>query len=91
METDTIQKIYRIDRSEISFLKFLLESYEGIAVPRTIDDHIALVEVMIAPGFYHTFQELMRTVSKEMGMTPVLTSRFKGAPHDSQTDYQPSP
>ncbi len=74
MENDTIQKLYRINRREISFLKFLLESYEGIAVPRTIDDQIALVEVMIAPGFYPTFQGLLNEVSGELDMTPVLTS-----------------
>ena len=83
MERDTIQEIYRINRKDISTLKFLLESYEGIAVSRTIDDRIALVELMIAPGFYSTFQELIKDASDEMGMTPVLTSHFTGESRDA--------
>ncbi len=76
MEHDTLQEIYRINRREIAFLKFILESYEGIAVPRTLDDHIALVEIMIAPGCYSFFQALIKEISGELGMSPVLTSRI---------------
>ena len=90
MEKDTIQVTYCIHRREISFLKFLLESYEGVAVPRTIDDHIALVELMIAPGFYDTFQKIIRDVALEMGLSPVLASYPMGEVHDLETDQQPA-
>ncbi|MBW1659431.1 MAG: DUF4911 domain-containing protein [Deltaproteobacteria bacterium] len=73
MEKDTIQRLYRINRKDISTLKFLLESYEGIAVSRTIDDKLALVEMMIPVGFYQTFMKLVADISEEMGMTPVYT------------------
>ncbi len=73
MEKDTIQKLYRINRKDISTLKFLLESYEGIAVPRTVDDKIALVEVMIPAGFYRTFMDLVAEIAEETGMIPVYT------------------
>jgi len=86
MENDTIQKMFRINRKDISYLKFLLDSYEGVAIPRTLDKRIALVEVMIPEGFYQTFTRLLDDVAEEMGMAPVITSRFKGesdAPHDA--------
>lgn len=78
MERDTIQGIYRINRKDISYLKFLLESYEGIAVSRTIDDRIAIVELMIAPGFYPNFQKIIEETAEEMGMTAILTSHITG-------------
>jgi len=90
MERDTIQKTYRINRKDISYLKFLLESYEGIAVSRTLDDRIAIVELMIALGFYSTFQGLMKDVSGEMGMAPVLTSYLTRENHDVDKRYQPT-
>ncbi len=90
MEKNTIQKIYRINRKDISTLKFLLESYEGIAVPRTIDDHIALVELMIAPGCYETFRNLMKDISPELGLTPVLTGYPLGDHHDSEKHNKPA-
>lgn len=83
MVKDTIQKMYRINRREISFLKFLLESYEGVAMLRTIDKRIALVEIMIPPGFYQTFRNLLNSVAEEMGIAPVFSSHIKGEPDAS--------
>ncbi len=82
MERDTIQRLYRIDRRDISTLKFLLESYEGIAISRTIDDRIALVEMMIPPGFHRTFMGLVADIAKETGMAPVTTGYPIGETHD---------
>jgi hypothetical protein len=83
MEKDTIQQLYRINRKDISTLKFLLESYEGIAVSRTIDDEIALVEMMIPPGFYQTFMNFVADIAQETGMSPVFTSHLTGDIHDT--------
>ena len=91
MEKDTIQRIYRINRKDISILKFLLESYEGIAVPRTIDDHIALVELMIAPGCYETLQNIIKDISPELGLAPVLTGYPMGDHHDSKKNHESAP
>ncbi|RTZ94409.1 MAG: hypothetical protein DSY91_00280 [Deltaproteobacteria bacterium] len=84
MERDTIQRLYRINRKDISTLKFLLESYEGIAVSRTIDDKIALVEMMIPRGFYQTFMDFVADISEETGMAPVYTSHIKGDLHEPE-------
>lgn len=81
MEKDTIQRLYRINRKDISYLKFLLESYEGIAVSRTVDDKIALVEMMIPIGFYSTFTALVADIAEETGMAPVYTGTLTGASH----------
>ena len=83
MERDTIQRLYRINRKDISTLKFLLESYDGIAVSRTIDDEIALVEMMIPPGFYKTFTDFVSDIAEETGMSPVLTSHLTGDTDDT--------
>ena len=81
MEKDTVQRLYRINRKDISYLKFLLESYEGIAVSRTVDDKIALVEMMIPVGFYRTFNALVDDIAEETGMAPVHTGYPLGDPH----------
>ncbi len=47
---ETIKKYYRVDRREISFLKFILEAYDGLAVLTTIDSKKGIVEINIAPG-----------------------------------------
>ncbi len=43
-------KYYRVDRREISFLKFIVEAYEGVALVRTVDPGNGLIALHIAPG-----------------------------------------
>lgn len=50
MELRTTKKYYRVDRKEISFLKFILEAYDGIAVLTTSDSERGVIELHIPPG-----------------------------------------
>jgi len=47
---ETIKKYYRADRRKISFLKFILEAYDGLAVLTTVDSKKGIVVINIAPG-----------------------------------------
>jgi len=38
-----------LDRKHIAFVKFVLESYEGVAVLRTLDPQTAVIVVMMPP------------------------------------------
>ena len=57
-----------MDRREIHYLRFTLESYDGMAVVSTIDPHVALIEVSIAPGCEHLILELMDALRKDEGL-----------------------
>jgi hypothetical protein len=48
---DTIQKYYRIDKSGIALIKFIIESYDNAAVLRTVDRKGSVIELFISPGF----------------------------------------
>jgi hypothetical protein len=41
----------QVPREEIAYVKFVLESYEGVAVTRTLDRHAALLVLLVAPDF----------------------------------------
>jgi len=47
---DTTNKYFRVRRKDIAYFKFIVESYEGMAVVRTKDPSEAIVELMIARG-----------------------------------------
>ena len=47
---NTIPKFYRIDRSDVYFIKFIFEAYDGIAVVETIDPYEAKIMLHVAPG-----------------------------------------
>jgi hypothetical protein len=46
----TATRIYRMDRRDISYLRFILEAYEGMAVLTTREAALGIVSITIAPG-----------------------------------------
>jgi hypothetical protein len=60
----TIQRFFRVERSQIAFIKFIFEAYEGIACLSTIDRHAGLVSLKIAPGCEATACSLMDELKK---------------------------
>ncbi|MGA8179823.1 MAG: DUF4911 domain-containing protein [Desulfobacterales bacterium] len=63
---ETIRKIIRVDRREISFLKFILEAYDGIATITTIDARQGVVLLRIAPGCEKEVEALLRDLGKDI-------------------------
>ena len=51
MADDVVQLWLRLPPREIAYVKFVFESYEGVAVVRTLDRHAALLAVLAAPDF----------------------------------------
>jgi hypothetical protein len=62
----TIKKYLRIDRREISFLKFILEAYDGIATLTTIDPHQGIVLLRIAPGCEDEVKTILQDLKKDI-------------------------
>ncbi len=70
---ESIKRIFKVDRREIHYLRFTLESYDGMAVVSTIDPHFALIEVSIAPGCETLILELMDAIIKDEGLNILST------------------
>ena len=62
---ETTRRCYRVDRREISFLKFILEAYDNVAVMSTMDPHQAVVQVTIAPGCETLVDGIMNSLTGE--------------------------
>jgi hypothetical protein len=56
---ETVKWIFETDRHSIAYLRNLIESYDGMAMVRTIDPHQALIELMIAPGCEALIMDLL--------------------------------
>jgi hypothetical protein len=59
---ETIKHIFRVDRREINYLKITIESYNGMAVVKTIDPYEALIELQISPGCETLIFELLNSL-----------------------------
>ena len=62
---DTHSIFLRLRREDIAYFKFIIESYEGMAVVRTRDPQEAVVELMIAPGWEKDVDEVLEGLRKE--------------------------
>jgi hypothetical protein len=68
---DTHSTYFRVRREDIAYLKFILESYEGIVLLRTTDPHEAVVELMVAPGWEEDVEEVIDGLRKEIPIEPI--------------------
>ena len=63
---DTRTNYLRIRRKDIAYFKFIIESYEGMAVVRTKDPYEAVVELLVAPGWEKDVDQVLRGLQKEI-------------------------
>ena len=62
----TTKKYYRVDRREISFLKFILEAYDGIAVLTTIDSEKSVIVLRIPPGCEEVVEIILQDLRNDI-------------------------
>lgn len=65
---ETIKKYLRVDRREISFLKFIIEAYDGIATLTTVDSNSGVVRLHIAPGCEKDVESVLTDLKKHIMM-----------------------
>jgi hypothetical protein len=63
---DTHSRFFRLPRKDIAYFKFIIESYEGMAVVRTKNAHEAIVELMVAPGWEKEADTLIEALRSEI-------------------------
>ena len=65
---ETTRRTFRVDREEINYLRITLESYDGMAVVRTLDPHKAEIEIMMSPGCEGIIQNLLESLRNREGL-----------------------
>jgi hypothetical protein len=71
---DTQSRYFRLHRKDIAYFKFIIESYEGMAVVRTKDPREAIVELMVAPGWEKDVEEVLESLREEIPIEPLKAS-----------------
>jgi len=65
---ETTRHIFQVDRREINYLRVTVESYDGMAVVRTIDPRQALIEILVSPGCEDFIFELLDSLAHHEGV-----------------------
>jgi len=71
---DTVQWYFKVNREDIAYLKFVLESYEGLGVLRTVDPRSGIVEVMVPPGLEEDMEMVLKGLRDEISIERIATS-----------------
>jgi len=64
-------RYYRVDRRDIAYFRFILESYEGLAVLSTLDANSGVVVVTIPNDFVRDADDLLAAIGREIGLTEI--------------------
>jgi len=75
---ETVKRYYRVDRSAIAYLKFIIEAYDGIATLRTLDPAMGTICLSIAPGCECDVDLVLADLEAELMIEP-----FDIAPNES--------
>jgi hypothetical protein len=62
---ETTRWLFRVNREDINYLRTTIESYDGMAVVRTVDPGKALVELLISPGCEDLISTLLDAMRDE--------------------------
>lgn len=64
-----VKRCFRVDRSQIAYLRFILEGYDGLVFLRTLDPRAALVEAAYAPSSRRDAEALLAALVDECTMS----------------------
>jgi hypothetical protein len=65
------KRYFRLPRVEIGHLRFILESYDGLAFARTLDSSTGLVEIACSPSRMADVDSLLKALAEEVGLRQV--------------------
>ncbi len=67
---ETIKKYYRVERSQIAYLRFIFEAYDGLANITTLDAALGMIVLRIAPGRESTAKAVISDLQKTILIEP---------------------
>jgi hypothetical protein len=65
------KRYFQLPRAEIGHLRFILESYDGLAFARTLDKLNGLVEIAYPPSRARDAETLLEALAAEVGLREV--------------------
>ena len=75
---DIVPIVLRVPRRDVAYVKFVFESYEGVAVMRTLDRHAAHVVVLVAPDFVADARRVVEALHAEGVCEEIAPEEFEG-------------
>lgn len=81
LETRMILRSIRVSKRDIAYVRWMLESHDGMATPTTRPGTNDILDLLIAPDFSVEFDALLAALGEEISMEFVpepLTTSLQG-------------
>ena len=69
------KKFLKLNRKDISYMQFIIESYEGLAAVTTVDENVAIIKLSIMPDSVSDVDKILDSISKEVDFTEERSSQ----------------
>ncbi len=56
---------------DIAYLKFIIESYEGVGIIRTVDQKRAIVDLLVVEDFMQTALSILDALQEDVSLTEI--------------------
>ena len=67
-----LREIYlEIRPEDIAYVKFILESYEGVGIVRTVERKKAVIVLLIVEDFLDEAHNILNSIEKEISLVPI--------------------
>lgn len=66
-----------IDKTQIGFLNSIIDSYDGIAVVRTMDAPAGIIELWIPPYFEELVNAIIHDIADEIGLQSYYKAQWR--------------
>lgn len=73
----TTKQFYRVDRRQISMIRFIFEAYEGLAVVTTLEARAGVIVLSIAPGCEAMASAIMQDLAGDFPVEPIRSPSSK--------------
>jgi hypothetical protein len=71
--THGLQPIFlHVEPADIALIKFIFESYEGVAVVRTLDRHDAIIVVLVSEDFLEVARQIVLSLHEQVSFEEIL-------------------
>ncbi len=64
-------KYFSVDRCDIAYLRFIIESYDNLAILSTVDSEKGIVSLTIPIDFIEDAEQLVRELAKEISISEI--------------------
>ncbi len=68
------KKFLKLNRKDISYMQFIIESYEGLAAVTTVDENVAIIKLSIMPDSVSDVDKILDSLRKEVDFTEERSS-----------------